>query len=93
MLFVCSVLIFALGRLLPGDPVSFIAGSESTLTREQVDAIRRDYGLDYAADTEFTVTSGATEAIFAAIQGTCDLDRQDCHGRLRQVVSESSASH
>jgi N-succinyldiaminopimelate aminotransferase len=33
---------------------------------------RRDYGLDYAADTEFTVTSGATEAIFAAIQGTCE---------------------
>src|SRR5713101_4873856 len=33
---------------------------------------RRDYGLDYAADAEFTVTSGATEAIFAAIQGTCE---------------------
>src|SRR6266498_4254040 len=33
---------------------------------------RRDYGLDYAAGTEFTVTSGATEAIFAAIQGTCE---------------------
>jgi aspartate/methionine/tyrosine aminotransferase len=33
---------------------------------------RRDYGLEYAADTEFTVTSGATEAIFAAIQGTCE---------------------
>src|SRR6266496_3378022 len=32
----------------------------------------RDYELDYAADTEFTVTSGATEAIFAAIQGTCE---------------------
>jgi len=32
---------------------------------------RRDYGLDYAAGSEFTVTSGATEAIFAAIQGTC----------------------
>ena len=32
---------------------------------------RRDYGLDYAPGTEFTVTSGATEAIFAAIQGTC----------------------
>jgi N-succinyldiaminopimelate aminotransferase len=32
---------------------------------------RRDYGLDYAPDTELTVTSGATEAIFAAIQGTC----------------------
>jgi N-succinyldiaminopimelate aminotransferase len=35
---------------------------------------RRDYGLDYAAETEFTVTSGATEAIFAAIQGTCEPD-------------------
>ena len=33
---------------------------------------RRDWALDYAADTEFTVTSGATEAIFAAIQGICD---------------------
>ena len=32
---------------------------------------RRDYGLDYAADTELTVTSGATEAIFSAIQGIC----------------------
>ena len=32
---------------------------------------RRDWGLAYAADTELTVTSGATEAIFAAIQGTC----------------------
>ena len=33
---------------------------------------RRDYALDYAVDTELTVTSGATEAIFAAIQGTCE---------------------
>jgi N-succinyldiaminopimelate aminotransferase len=33
---------------------------------------RRDWSLDYAADSELTVTSGATEAIFAAIQGTCD---------------------
>jgi N-succinyldiaminopimelate aminotransferase len=32
----------------------------------------RDYGLAYAPDTELTVTSGATEAIFAAIQGICD---------------------
>ena len=32
----------------------------------------RDYGLAYAPDTELTVCSGATEAIFAAIQGTCD---------------------
>ncbi len=33
---------------------------------------RRDWALEYAADTEITVTSGATEAIFAAIQGVCD---------------------
>jgi N-succinyldiaminopimelate aminotransferase len=33
---------------------------------------RRDYGLDYADGAELTVTSGATEAIFASIQGVCD---------------------
>lgn len=33
---------------------------------------RRDYGLEYAPDEEWTVTSGATEAIFAALQGICD---------------------
>ena len=32
---------------------------------------RRDYELDYAEGTEWTVTSGATEAIFASIQATC----------------------
>lgn len=34
---------------------------------------RRDWKLDYAAESEFTVTSGATETIFAAIQGICDV--------------------
>ena len=33
---------------------------------------RRDRGLDYAPDTEIVVTTGATEAIFAAIRGLCD---------------------
>jgi N-succinyldiaminopimelate aminotransferase len=33
---------------------------------------RRDYGLDYRAGEELTVTSGATEAIFATIQAICD---------------------
>src|SRR6266545_7039517 len=33
---------------------------------------RRDYGLDYQPGEELTVTSGATEAIFATIQGICD---------------------
>lgn len=33
---------------------------------------RRDYGLEYHPDREITVTSGATEAIFATIQGLCE---------------------
>ncbi len=33
---------------------------------------RRDYGLEYRAGDEITVTSGATEAIFATIQALCD---------------------
>ena len=33
----------------------------------------RDYGLEFAPETEITVTSGATEAIFDAIQGVCDV--------------------
>ena len=32
----------------------------------------RDYGLSYDPDREITVTSGATEAIFATIQGLCE---------------------
>lgn len=32
---------------------------------------RRDYELDYAEGSEWTVTSGATEAIFSAIAATC----------------------
>jgi N-succinyldiaminopimelate aminotransferase len=42
------------------------------LHRKLSEKYRRDYGLDYASDTEITITSGATEAIFAAIQGVCD---------------------
>lgn len=33
----------------------------------------RDYGLAYDADAEITVTSGATEAIFATLQGLLDV--------------------
>ena len=33
----------------------------------------RDYQLSYDAMSEITVTSGATEAIFATIQGLCDV--------------------
>lgn len=33
---------------------------------------RRDWELAYAPDSEIVVTAGATEAIFAAVQGLCD---------------------
>ncbi|HYT32174.1 MAG TPA: aminotransferase class I/II-fold pyridoxal phosphate-dependent enzyme, partial [Thermoanaerobaculia bacterium] len=33
---------------------------------------RRDYEVDYDPDREITVTSGATEAIFSALQGICE---------------------
>ena len=58
VLFLCSVLIFALGRLLPGDAVSFIAGPNSTLTADQVETIRRQYGLDQPVVTQYTIWLG-----------------------------------
>jgi N-succinyldiaminopimelate aminotransferase len=42
------------------------------LHRKVSEKYRRDYGLEYAPDAEITITSGATEAIFAAIQGICN---------------------
>ena len=42
------------------------------LHRALSEKYRRDYGLSYAPDAEITVTSGATEAIFAAIIALCD---------------------
>jgi N-succinyldiaminopimelate aminotransferase len=44
----------------------------SELHRKISEKYRRDYALDYAPDTEITITSGATEAIFDAIQGVCN---------------------
>jgi N-succinyldiaminopimelate aminotransferase len=42
------------------------------LHRKLSEKYRRDWGLEYAADSEITITSGATEAIFDAINGVCD---------------------
>ncbi len=42
------------------------------LHRKLSEKYRRDWALDYAAETEITITSGATEAIFDAINGVCD---------------------
>lgn len=40
------MLIFGLGRLLPGDPLTFLVGPEATLSNAQMAAIRHEYGLD-----------------------------------------------
>ena len=58
VLFLCSVLIFALGRLLPGDAVSFIAGPNSMLTVDQVATLRRQYGLDQPIVTQYVIWLG-----------------------------------
>jgi len=42
------------------------------LNRALSEKLRRDRGLEYAPDEEITVTSGATEAIFASIQAICE---------------------
>jgi N-succinyldiaminopimelate aminotransferase len=42
------------------------------LARALAGKYERDYGHAFAPDSEITVTSGATEAIFSAIQGLCE---------------------
>lgn len=58
VLFLTSVLIFVLGRLLPGDAVSFIVGPNSALTEDQVATIRRQHGLDQPIATQYLVWLG-----------------------------------
>jgi N-succinyldiaminopimelate aminotransferase len=42
------------------------------LHRALSEKFRRYWGLEFAPDSEITVTSGATEAIFSTIQGLCE---------------------
>ncbi len=49
-------------------PVAGVAPLRAALAEKY----RRDYGLDYSVD-EFTVTSGASEALFCAITSLCDV--------------------
>jgi peptide/nickel transport system permease protein len=58
VLFLGSVLIFGLGRLLPGDAVSFIAGPNSMLTEDQVATLRRQYGLDQPIINQYVIWLG-----------------------------------
>lgn len=55
VLFLTSVLIFGLGRMLPGDPIDFIVGPEATLTVDQVAALRHEYGFDQPIVTQYVI--------------------------------------
>src|SRR5215510_14396395 len=48
-----SVLIFLLVRLLPGNIVDIIAGTEGQLSREQRTAILRSFGLDRSLPVQY----------------------------------------
>ena len=50
-----SVLIFLLVRLLPGDIVDIIAGTEGQLSREQRAAVLREFGLDKPLPVQYVL--------------------------------------
>jgi len=41
-----AIFVFFVMRYLPGDPVDLIMGQEGNVPQEQIDALRRQYGLD-----------------------------------------------
>jgi peptide/nickel transport system permease protein len=55
VLVLTSVLIFSLGRLLPGDPITVIAGPNSELTIDQMAALRKDYGFDQPIPVQYAI--------------------------------------
>jgi ABC-type dipeptide/oligopeptide/nickel transport system permease component len=57
VIFLVSVGTFAMMHLLPGDPVSILIG-EAQITQEQIDAIRRQWGLDRPLHEQYLVWIG-----------------------------------
>lgn len=56
VIFSTALIVFFLGHLLPGDPITFIIGeSQSSFSAEQIAAIRRDYGLDQPIYVQFLI--------------------------------------
>ena len=51
VLFAASIVIFAILRLVPGDPASTLAGPDAT--PETIAAIRHDLGLDQPVVTQY----------------------------------------
>jgi peptide/nickel transport system permease protein len=68
ILFVTSVFVFAVMRLLPGDPVLMIAGeAQADISPEVLDRIRHEYGLDRPVWVQY--------AAWVRKMGTGDLGR------------------
>ena len=72
VMFAVSVLVFALGSLIPGDMTSVIVGQEGA-TKEQFDKVRRDLGLDRSLPVQYVRWLGN------ALQG--DLGKSPITGR------------
>jgi len=52
-IFLVATLVFAFLRLLPGDPVLVILGGDRTPQPEQVEAVRRELGLDHSLPEQY----------------------------------------
>ncbi|MDE3111323.1 MAG: ABC transporter permease [Chloroflexota bacterium] len=56
VIFITALIVFTLGHMLPGDPITFIVGdSQSAFSQQQIDAIRHDYGLDQPIYVQFGI--------------------------------------
>lgn len=56
---ITALIVFVLGRMLPGDPITYIIGtSQSTVSPEQLAAIRHEYGLDQSVPVQFAIWLG-----------------------------------
>ncbi|HRE26273.1 MAG TPA: ABC transporter permease, partial [Anaerolineales bacterium] len=58
-----SVIVFLVMRLIPGDTISAMIGTQFKLTEAQAEAMRRYYGLDKSLPEQYGLWLGA------AVQG------------------------
>ncbi|WP_432564234.1 ABC transporter permease [Kineococcus sp. SYSU DK003] len=55
---VVTVVVFLVAHALPGDPVDTLSGSISGITPEEIDQLRRDFGLDTSLPHQFVTYLG-----------------------------------
>lgn len=53
VLFGVSIITFALIRFVPGDPVTALIGPDTRFTAEQLEQVRREYGLDQPVPVQY----------------------------------------